>query len=202
MNIGKIRLATSGFRPAMRVLAGGLVALAVLLALPSDPAGATEVAEVIEAPAEEPTVQPFVYNGDPVSNPGWVVSLTQGGSYICSGSLVHARSGCLPLPIVSTTVDSSYRIKVGADLWYAGTERRIAQVQIHPDYDESDLTSVDLAMVKLDAPIPNPRLPVYSGPIPLHGRFSINSWLFSAGVRPSTTLGPLPTPLQGATVGW
>jgi hypothetical protein len=36
----------------------------------------------------------------------------------------------------------------------------LSQVHIHPGYDSSDITSVDLAMVRLNSPILNPVLPL------------------------------------------
>ena len=114
--------------------------------------------------SEEPTsgdeiaIQPFVYNGDDTTNPGWVTSIVDSGFYICSGSLVHPQWVLTAAHCVAGGV-SGYTINVGDDQWYQGSSRQITQVNIHPGYDGS-LSSVDLAMVRLSSPVSGTPLPV------------------------------------------
>jgi len=145
-----------GSRPTI-----GVILFAALLA--PTPAVASDNPTLEEVATEsEPGAQPLVFNGVAVDNPGWVVSITKQGSYTCAGTLIHAVWVLTAAHCVADT-DSTFRVHVGADRWFEGHERTLSQVHIHPGYEDSDIHSIDLAMVRLDSAIPNPALTVLAG---------------------------------------
>ena len=145
---------------------------------------------------ENASAEPLIYNGDPVSNPGWVVAIRDGAAYICSGTLVQPQWVLTAAHCVDD-FNSLFRMNVGADRWFEGHVRELSQVHIHPGYDSNDLSSVDLAMVKLSSPVPSPSLPILasSAAWPV-----INQEVLAVGWGQTSTSSPIPNLLQGGAV--
>jgi hypothetical protein len=145
---------------------------------------------------ENASAEPLIYNGDPVSNPGWVVAIRDGAAYICSGTLVQPQWVLTAAHCVDD-FNSQFRMNVGADRWFEGHVRELSQVHIHPGYDSNDLSSVDLAMVKLSSPVASPSLPILasSAAWPV-----INQEVLAVGWGQTSTNSPIPNLLQGGAV--
>jgi hypothetical protein len=97
------------------------------------------------------TAHPFIYNGDPVLNPGWIAAVFADGFYACTGSLVHPEwvltaGHCADL-------FGTMEVTVGGDTWFEGEFRTVSAIQMHPGYSPTDPSSVDLALLKLASPV-------------------------------------------------
>ena len=182
-------------------LTTALLAASLVLSL-CTPVLATEADEgapTRESVNEAPTgdqAEPFVYNGDATNNPGWVASITDAGQYFCAGTLVHAQWVLTAAHCVDD-VDSFFRINVGGTRWFEGSQRQLSQVHIHPQYNRNDISSVDLAMVRLNSPVslaPIPNL-VSTASWPVIGQT-----LIVLGWGETSDGSPVPDYLQGAGV--
>jgi hypothetical protein len=64
------------WRDVMRLFGKAVTGVFVMSALFASPALADDFDELTHGADRDATVEAFVYNGDPVINPGWVVSIT------------------------------------------------------------------------------------------------------------------------------
>ena len=190
---------TSAGSRLLRILFAVSLALAIctpaIAAETEPPAGEEEPDSINEAPTDD-QVRPFIYNGDPTANPGWVASITYAGAYFCAGTLIHAQWVLTAAHCVDD-VDSLVRVNVGGNRWFEGSQRKLSQVHIHPLYQSHDISSVDLAMVRLSSPIPGATVPnlVSSANWPIIGQT-----LIVLGWGETSDGSSVPDFLQGAAV--
>jgi secreted trypsin-like serine protease len=172
----------------------GVLAIVLSLGLPIQLAIAGHEPIFIDTGA--PAAQPFIFNGEPVDNPGWVVSIVRNGSYTCAGALLN-QQWVLTAAHCVDDFDQTFWVNVGADSWFQGIQRGITSVHIHPDYSETLNESVDLAMLRLDAPLNGTPLPVLAA-MPTWP--TVNQPLVVMGWGETSTGSPPPANLQGAGV--
>ena len=162
------------------------------------PAGAETLPELedFQNDSDEPRAAPYVFNGEPVSNPGWIASILGDGDFFCTASLIHSE---WVLTAAHCVDDASftYSVNVGSAQWNAGTNRQISEIFIHPGYNPAEFTSVDLAMLKMSAPVAASSLPKLSASSSWP---ALNQQLVVAGWGQTSTGSPPANTLQAGTV--
>ena len=111
--------------------------------------------------SDEPRAAPYVFNGEDAANPGWIASILRNDAFNCTGSLIHSEWVLTAAHCVDE-VGPTYSVEVGSAQWYNGTERLVSEIFIHPGWVPETLESVDLAMLKLSAPVASSSLPKLS----------------------------------------
>ena len=125
------------------------VLVMVLTLLPTAAASDVESTFDYGPPAEQ--MQPLIYGGSDVINPGYIVALFRNDLFICTGSLVDSQV----VLVAAHCVDEpgNYSILAGEEYLYAsGIRRTVTAIHINPGWG-GNLGEVDLALVALNSPV-------------------------------------------------
>lgn len=111
------------------------------------------VAAVAGAAPAGADVTPFIVGGNDADQEySWMVSLQEGGSHFCGGSLISPEWVLTAAHCVQGSSADSISARIGSnDRTTGGEEAQAAEVIVHPDYNGTGAGG-DIALVKLSAP--------------------------------------------------